>query len=89
MLSAARSFHQVDLSEKLFTKMKTLFPENKIKLIPASILLSNTYSSVGDYRSARQERSNRIKQFGNNVTIGLSWTEVNDKIVVTEQFIFI
>ncbi|CAF1006799.1 unnamed protein product [Adineta ricciae] len=81
LLAGARNHRQIVRSEKVFKRMKNLFPEKKSALISASILLSNTYSSVGDYQSAEEERLKRIQQFGNNVKVGLSWTEVGDKIV--------
>lgn len=87
LLAGARNHHQIVLSEKVFKRMKILFPEKKPALISASILLSNTYSSVGDHQSAEEERLNRIKQFGNNVKVGLSWTEVGNEIVVSKYFL--
>jgi hypothetical protein len=89
ILSGARNHRQVVLSQKLYDRMKDLFPDKKSDLISASILLSNTYSSLGDNQQAQEVRLNRIKQFGRNVKVGLSWTEVNGELVVTKYFTFI
>jgi hypothetical protein len=48
MLSAARNCSQSDLSQRLYDRMKSLFPEQKPALISASILLCNTYLSIGE-----------------------------------------
>ena len=83
MLSGARTYRQVDLSQKLYDRMKYLFADEKTDLIAASILLSNTYSSLGDYQHAKEVRLNQIKQFGKKVQVGLSWTQVDGELVVT------
>ena len=62
--------------------MKFLFPDDKSSLISGSILLSNTYASVGDHDQAEKIRTNRIKQIGNKIEPGCSWTEVNGELVV-------
>ncbi len=86
MLSGARNCRDSTLSQKLYDQMKSLFSDQQENLIAASILLCNTYSSLGEYEQAKDIRSNRIKQFGNNVKAGLSWTEVNGKLVVKKYF---
>ncbi|CAF1343104.1 unnamed protein product [Adineta steineri] len=78
MLSGARNHRQIDLSKKFYDQMKNLFPNQKSDLIAASILLSNTYSSLGEDQQAKQVR---IKQIGKNIKIGLSWTEVNGEVM--------
>ena len=83
MLSGARLHRRTDLSQKLYDRMKYLFSDQKEGLIAASILVSNTYSSLGDHQHANKVRLDRIKQFGKNVQVGLSWTEVNGELVVT------
>lgn len=83
LLSGARNHRQIDLSQKLYDRMKLLFPEAKSNLISASILLHNTYSSLGNYQQAKEVRRNRIEQFGENVKPGLSWTEVNGELSVS------
>jgi hypothetical protein len=85
MLSGARNHRHSILSQKLYDRMKSLFPDHKSDLNAASVLLSNTYSSVGDEQRAQEVRVNRIKQFGKKVKSGLSWTEVNGELVVSVQ----
>jgi hypothetical protein len=82
MLSGARNHRQIALSEKLYDRMKVLFPMKKENLIAASILVSNTYLSSGDDQKAKEVRSNRMKQFGKNIKVGLTWTEVKGELVV-------
>ncbi|CAF4343840.1 unnamed protein product, partial [Rotaria sordida] len=64
ILSGARNSHQQILSKKIYDRMKILFPNEKETLKSGSILLSNTYSSVGDYQEAANIRLNRIKKLG-------------------------
>ena len=82
MLSAARNHNDSVLSKKLYDRMQLLFPDHKSQLISASVLVSNTYVSVGDSQKGEQIRIDRIKRFGNKVKPGCSWTEVNDELVV-------
>jgi hypothetical protein len=82
MLSGARNHRQIALSEKLYDRMKVLFPKKKDNLIAASVLVSNTYLSSGDDQKAKEVRSNRMKQFGKNIKVGLTWTEVKGELVV-------
>ncbi|CAF4981450.1 unnamed protein product, partial [Rotaria magnacalcarata] len=81
MLSGARNHRHVVLSEKLYNQMKSLFSNEKSDLISASILLSNTYSSLGNYQQVEAIRIDRMKQFGKNAKVGVSWTEVNGQLV--------
>ena len=82
MLSAARTHRDSSLSQKLYDRMKYLFPDKKSELISAAILLSNTYSSLGDDQHVQSIRANRLKHLGSKVKLGLSWTEVNGELVV-------
>jgi hypothetical protein len=82
ILSGARNARDSVLSQKLYDRMKSLFPNEKEDLIACSILLSNTYSSVGDEEQAKLIRTNRLKQIGNVVKMGLVWSEVNGELVV-------
>ncbi|CAF1310395.1 unnamed protein product [Adineta steineri] len=81
ILSGARNRRHSIISEKIYNKMKSLFPGEKDALISASILLANTYTSLGDSQRAEDIRLDRIKEFGKEVRVGLSWTEVNGTIV--------
>jgi hypothetical protein len=85
MLSGARNHRHSILSQKLYDRMKSLFPDQKSHLIAASVLLSNTYSSVGDEQRAQEVRISRLNQFGKKIKAGLSWTEVNGELVVSVQ----
>jgi hypothetical protein len=86
MLSGARNHRHSILSQKVYDRMKTLFPDHKSHLIAASVLLSNTYASAGDEERAQEVRVSRIKQFGKRVKSGLTWTEVNGELVVRNQW---
>ncbi len=66
--------------------MRSLFPNEKEDLIAGSILLSNTYSSVGDEEQAKLIRINRLKQIGNVVKMGLVWSEVNGELLVIYHY---
>ena len=83
MLSGARTQRHPALSQQLYDRMKSLFPDRKPNLIAASVLLSNTYSSVGEVQQAQEVRIDRLKQFGNRMRLGVSWTEVNGDLVVS------
>ncbi|CAF4041266.1 unnamed protein product [Rotaria sordida] len=81
ILSGARNSHQHILSRKIYDRMNILFPDKKERLKSGSILLGNTYSSVGDYQEAVNIRSKRIRELGTKVKPGVSWTEFNDEIL--------
>ena len=83
MLSGARTQRRPALSQQLHDRMKSLFPGQTPNLIAASVLLSNTYSSVGEVQQAQEVRIDRLKQFGNRMRMGVSWTEVNGDLVVS------
>ena len=85
ILSAARTCRDAVRSRKLYERMQSLFPDQRSELISASILVSNTYLSVGDEQEAQDIRSDRIKRLGNKVRAGVSWTEVNGEVVVNQQ----
>ncbi len=82
LLSGARNCRDSVLSEKIYSRMKILFSDQKDALISGSILLGNTYSSLGNYEKAETIRSNRINEYGKKVRPGLAWTEVDGEIVV-------
>ncbi|CAF1574329.1 unnamed protein product, partial [Adineta steineri] len=62
ILSGARNSRNSIVSEKIYERMKLLFQNEKDTLISGSILLSNIYSSLGNYEEAQHIRLNRIKQ---------------------------
>lgn len=86
MISGARNQRQPFLSQRLYDRMKCLFPDHRSELVAASILLSNTYLSVGDEQRAQEVRLDRIQQFGKKVKPGLTWTAVNGELLVTAVF---
>ncbi|CAF1029060.1 unnamed protein product [Rotaria magnacalcarata] len=81
ILSGARNHRHIALSEEIFNQMRLLFPNEKSALISASVLLSNTYSSLGNDQQVEAIRMDRIKELGKNVKVGVSWTEVNGQLV--------
>ena len=85
-MSGARNHRHSALSHKLYERMKSLFPTQTNDLIAASVLLSNTYSSVGEHQQAEAVRANRVRQFGKRVKVGRSWTEVDDELVVSRSW---
>jgi hypothetical protein len=82
LLSGARNHRRTLLSQRIYDQMKLLFPDHKPALIVASILVSNTYRSVGEDEQAQYVRNNRFEQIGKRVKAGVSWTEVNGELVV-------
>ncbi len=64
LLSGVRNHRNSILSQKIYDRMKHLFPNNKQGRITDAVLLSNTYSSVGEDQQAEEVRSKRIQQFG-------------------------
>ncbi|CAM4844112.1 unnamed protein product [Rotaria magnacalcarata] len=81
LLSGARNNRNSNLSEKIYKRMKTLFPNEKESLTSGVVLLSNIYSSLGEYEQAKNFRSNQIKELGIKAKIGLSWSEIKGEIV--------
>ena len=83
-MSGARNCRNSVLSEKMYNRMKNLFPEQKDYLTSASILLANLYSSLGDYDQAAAIQWNRKTDYGNKVEPGTTWTEKDGEIVVRD-----
>ncbi|CAF4346675.1 unnamed protein product, partial [Rotaria magnacalcarata] len=81
LLSGARNNRNRHVSEKVYDRMKYLFPNEKQHLVSGAVLVSNIYSSFGEDQLATTFRSNQIKQLRTNATKGLSWTQINDEIV--------
>jgi hypothetical protein len=52
LLSGARNQRNSSLSEEIYNRIEELFPNYKEKLIPAAILLANTYQSSGNFEKA-------------------------------------
>ncbi|CAF3989148.1 unnamed protein product, partial [Rotaria sordida] len=81
ILSGARNSRQHILSQKIYDRMIMLFPNEKETLKSGSVLLGNTYLSVGDHEQAKNVRLNRIKELGTKIQPGVSWTEFNGEIL--------
>ncbi|CAM4780245.1 unnamed protein product [Rotaria magnacalcarata] len=81
LLSGARNNRNSNLSEKIYERMKSLFPNEKESLASGVILLANIYSSLGEHEEAKNFRSSQIKELGVKVKVGLSWTEIKGQIV--------
>ncbi|CAF1144239.1 unnamed protein product [Rotaria magnacalcarata] len=81
LLSGARNNRNRNLSEKIYKRMKILFPNDKESLASGVVLLSNIYSSLGEHQEAKNFRSNQIEELGVKVKVGLSWTEIKGQIV--------
>ncbi|CAF1987753.1 unnamed protein product [Rotaria magnacalcarata] len=81
LLSGLRNNRNRYLSEKIYNRMKSFFPDQKQDLVAGVILLSNIYSSVGEHELATTFRSDQINYLGKNVKLGLSCTEVNGQLV--------
>ena len=84
MLSGARINKNKCLSQKIFDRMNLLFPDVESCLLPATVLLSNTYSSVGDFSKALQVRLG-VDRMSLKKKVGLTWTVVNGKVVVSKR----
>ena len=82
MLSGVRNARQSSLAQAVYDRMKFLFPNYKSDLIPASILLSNIYTSIGDYAQAKDIRDHRLQNYGHKVQPGLTMTLVDGKFWV-------
>ncbi|CAF3371283.1 unnamed protein product, partial [Rotaria socialis] len=81
LLSGARNSHNTILSEKIYNRMLSLFPDKKDALMSGMILVSNTYSSLGEDELAYDFRSHHEKKLGTRARVGLSWTDANGEIV--------
>jgi hypothetical protein len=87
VLSGARNRCRSDLAEQLYDRMRTLFPQERSHLIAASTLVSNIFSSIGDDDQSQQIRKDRIQHYGTKLTPGITWTEVNEQIEVSENLL--
>ena len=82
IMSGARNCRDPVRSQKLYNSMMMLFPQEKSNLISASILLSNTYSSLGENQQAAAIQSHRRIHHGKKVKPGMTSTEKDGEIVV-------
>ena len=82
IMSGARNHRDLVRCDKFYNRIKTLFPHHKDYLISASILLSNTYSSLGHDQQAAAIQSHRKTHHGSKVKPGMTWTEKDGEIAV-------
>ncbi|CAF3917738.1 unnamed protein product [Rotaria sordida] len=66
LLSGARNNRNENLSEMIYNRMKSMFPNEKDHLISGAILLANIYSSLGEHELAKTFRYNQIKELKTN-----------------------
>lgn len=81
LLSGVRNANDSSLAEQINERIQKLFADLKHMLGPASILLANTLASSGESDKASTLRW-RLSQSGTKKQPGLSWTEVNNNLVV-------
>ncbi|CAF3542705.1 unnamed protein product [Rotaria socialis] len=81
VLSGARNHRNSRLAEKIYNRMKSLFPDEKQSLISGTILLSNIYSSLGLSEQASDIRSYQRHELGAKAKPGMSWTEIGGELV--------
>jgi hypothetical protein len=84
LLSGARNQRNSSLSEEIYNRIEELFPNYKEKLIPAAILLANTYQSSGNFEKATDIKK-KLSVAGAKKQQGLSWTEIDGKIFVSVE----
>jgi hypothetical protein len=84
LLSGARNEKNSLLSQKMYDRMKKLFPDLTNPLISAAILLANTYASSGEIGKASSIRI-QLNQSNMKKKPGLSWTVINGQIFVSLQ----
>ena len=84
LLSGARNQRNSSLSEQIYHRIEKNFPNYKQEMIPATILLANTYQASGNIEKARYIK-NKLNVEGAKKKQGLTWTEVNGKIFVSQH----
>lgn len=81
MLSGARNQQNAKLAQEIFNKIEKKFPRDR-HMTSALVLLANTYSSIEDFQKSSNIRQ-KIYQLGTKKPVGVSWTEVNGELVVS------
>ncbi|CAF4440561.1 unnamed protein product, partial [Rotaria magnacalcarata] len=79
LLSGARNAKNVYLSQNIYDRMKNLFPEEKVPLISAAVLLANVYASSGEIDKASNIRL-EIHKSGTKKKVGLTWITVDGQL---------
>lgn len=81
LLSGARNRRDIHLARQTAQRIKELNFGVNDDYLAASTLLTNTLASSGEIEDASQVRL-EMNQSGLKKRAGVSWTEVNDEIVV-------
>ena len=81
ILSGTRTRHDVYLSQKIFDRMKQLFPQTISDMTSARVLLANTYGSNGDFSRSSNIRT-EMDELGLKKETGISKTVINGRIQV-------
>ncbi len=82
LLSGARNVNNSHLSQILYDRMKTLFPQTSNPLPAAAVLLANVYTSSGDLEKA-SDIKDHLRHLGSKKKIGVTWTATNGQIYVS------
>ena len=85
MLSGARNAKNADLSQKIFDRIRLVFPHDENILSLATVLLANTYGFTGNFDRTSQLRM-RMSQSGMKKDPGRSSTINDGKVVVRSGF---
>jgi hypothetical protein len=85
LLSSARNARKADLAKETTHHISQLFPDHRIDQTSASILLANTLASSGDVEESSTIRW-KLSQSGARKMMGVSWTVINGKILVNDNF---
>lgn len=84
LMSDARNCRNSVLAEKMYNRMKTRFPDQKITWSR----LTNGYSSLEDYDQAEAIQLTPKADYGNKVKSGTTWTENDGEIVVRDFLLY-
>ncbi|CAF4692710.1 unnamed protein product, partial [Rotaria socialis] len=79
LLSGARNQKNSKLAQEVVDRIRKLFPDVKGSLLPASILLANTYASSGDIEKATNIKI-ELHKSGAKKKAGVTLTEFDGKI---------
>ncbi|CAF5069161.1 unnamed protein product, partial [Rotaria magnacalcarata] len=82
LLAGARNAKNNQISQKVFNRMKKLFPDLTDPITAATILLANSYASSGEIDMASKLRQELVKS-RRKKQVGLSWTLINGRVIVS------
>ncbi|CAF2070889.1 unnamed protein product [Rotaria magnacalcarata] len=80
LLAGARNAKNNQISQKVFNRMKKLFPDLTDPITAATILLANSYASSGEIDMASKLRQELVKS-RRKKQVGLSWTLINGRVI--------